>query len=849
MYLLIHVLLKVLARMVKLNSENFVTIQSMSHWRKIQPECIFCRIQPLSQLQALPHCFLIRHNSFIERCTYLTIIDFKCIGIDHHNIQYKFDVIIFVYSLFLLCRKNRLDLATSLVKSPRCDPNIPTEQGQTPLDLATSPKIIQLLLENGATPSYCNMEKCFFPGQFQKDPADMIIKMFVVGDPGAGKSTLVKSIQTEGEGFAYRLLNQLTKVKNVDEKTAGIIPHDINTKAFGRVTLYDFAGHREFYAGHDAILRSSIGNAPSIIVLVVNMRDEVKKIKEKVQYWIEFLGQQIYSVRNKPHLLVVGSHVDEISSGNVKFRSNFLQSIINSNLGSFTSTEQFVLDCRYAERTPMSNLRKRLSFICQNLRSLQKVDFASHFLLVFLLDKFRDDPAVSLTSVEQEIKNYADNKDHWVWMKSLNLPCCCEKLNNQGNILFMKRRRCIEKSWIILNMPVLLSRVNGKLFAPEGFKEHRKVATSTGVVTLSSISSLFPDLNPDMISQFLCHLEFCQEIKDTLVLKMLQSNTESYYATEKFFFFPALVCHDTPTDLWQQSDEFGYHTGWIIKCSKSEQFLTTRFLQVLLLRLAFNFALVPSDSCSAPTTIPVQRKCFVWKNGISWANQSGSEAIIEVDQRKVVVMTRSKQMKLKSVNLRSLVIQVVLLTKSEFCPRVLVKESVILPEYAIYYPINLTQSKTIDITDVALTVKEGEKFVVLDHNQTIELDKLLHFEAYSMLNEQILHDLFDQEIPQHHLKISRELIYLIAEHAHIKTDDFITICKPSLWQLSSCGAHPRDKLAQVLQLWKEEKTMGTPCHLHCTLDQFSVFAGRNPLMVCEGNDKYMFNYVLAIKLI
>ena len=731
-------------------------------------------------------------------------------------------------------RNNRLDLVECLLKSPHCDPNLPTKNGESPLDLASSPQVIRLLLEKGAAPSYYNMEKCFFPDEFQKDPADMSIKIFVIGDPGAGKSTLVKSIQTEAEGFGSRLLNQISKVKNVDEKTAGIIPHDIDTKSLGRATLYDFAGHREFYAGHDAVLRTSIGNSPSIVVLVVDMRDKETKVKEVVEYWFQFLAQQSYEEDNKPHMLIVGSHVDEMSSSNVSSRSKFLQSIINNfSLKSFSSTELFMLDCRYSERSSMSNLRKMLSDMCRKLRSKAKLDFPSHCLLVFLLDKFRDVPAITLASVELEIKKSSQNEEHWTWMKSLDVITACERLNKQGSILFMKSPECVEKCWIILNKPVLLSRVNGKLFAPEKFKEHQKVATNTGLVTLSSLSSLFPDLNPDMICRFLCHLEFCQEIKNTKMLKMLQSETKSYSATEQFFFFQALVCLETPTDVWQHGDDFSHHTGWIISCSKTEQFLTTRFSQVLLLRLAFQFALVPTDS--HPTAVSIQRQCSVWKNGISWANQSSGEAIVEVDQKQVVVMTRSKQMKLESVNVRSRIIHTVLLTKHEFCPKVQTEECLIYPEDAVHYPID-KNAKTVNIKDVALTVKEGKSFIVLKHNQTLELDKLLHFEAYSQLNEKILRNVFDRDGPQHHQKISIDLIHLIAGKAHVNTDEYMTMCKLSPGQLPSTGIYPRDKLAQALQKWKEkEEIMGTPCDLHNTLDQFSVFAGRNPLKVCKGS--------------
>ena len=63
----------------------------------------------------------------------------------------------------------------------------------------------------------------------------MEVKMFVLGDPGAGKSTLVKSLQTEGAMFSC-FKHRFTKVTDIDERTAGIIPYDIVSKAMGRVT-------------------------------------------------------------------------------------------------------------------------------------------------------------------------------------------------------------------------------------------------------------------------------------------------------------------------------------------------------------------------------------------------------------------------------------------------------------------------------------------------------------------------------------------------------------------------------------------------------------------------------------
>ena len=665
----------------------------------------------------------------------------------------------------------------------------------------------------------------------------MTIKMFVLGDPGAGKSTLVKSIETESEGVASRLKNQVSKVRDVDKKTAGIIPHEINSKTLGRVTVYDFAGHREFYAGHDAVLRNSSGNSPSVILLVTDMRGEQKKIQETVEYWLEFLAQQNYEESCKPHLIIIGSHVDEISKDDAKSKSIFLQSLVSShNMDSYLHTDQVMLDCRYAERSSMSKLRRMLSQICQKLRSPEKLDFASHCLLVFLLDKFREESAVTLTMVSHALQKAVAHEVHWKFMVTLDLDSLCSELNKQGSILYMKGH---ENSWIVLDKAVLLSQVQGKLFAPEDFKQHQNVATNTGVVPLSKLSSLFPELNSKMFSQFLCHLEFCQEITDNDVLSLLESDAALSPSTaERFFYFPALVHLQMPPGLWVQCSNFNYHSGWLLKCFKHEQFFTTRFLQVLFLRLAFKFALVPTDIAITSMQHPaLQRKCSVWKNGITWVNQSGVEALVEViEQKQIIVLVRSKLEKLKSVELLSAIIQTVLVAQNEFCCKVLVSESLIFPKDARAYPLDLTQVATVNMTDVAQTVKAGEKFVVLNNNQSLLLDKLLHFEAYASMNEDILQELFSEHNPKHYTQIQPEFMERFSECMHGQVGDIIAVFKLSYKELDVIRTlSDYHKVVELLQLWKKKNEVnGTYCNLHKMLDQFSVFAGRNPLKVAKG---------------
>ena len=359
-----------------------------------------------------------------------------------------------------------------LLEHSHCDPNSATHDGKTPLDIAREPEYIRLLLKFGATPNESSMRKCF-PEHFQNQPADMAIKMFILGNPGVGKSTLVKSLQTEGATFS-RIKHWLTKVTDVDERTAGTIPYDIESKALGRVILFDFAGHREFYAGHDALLQNSMTASPSIIALVIDMRGEEGVIREALQYWFEFINNHATGGRSESHLVILGSHTDCLSSSETKQRFQFLQLITSHHtLDKISIVGQVMLDCRYAESSSMSQLRSILTQSCKALRSSETMAIAHRCFLVFLFDKYRDQPAVRFSIAASEVARgvQLDEYAYLGCLKSSNLIEVCEELNKRGDILFMKNNECPDNSWIVFDKSVLLSQVNGVNFAPEGFKE------------------------------------------------------------------------------------------------------------------------------------------------------------------------------------------------------------------------------------------------------------------------------------------------------------------------------------------------------------------------------------------
>ena len=703
--------------------------------------------------------------------------------------------------------------------------------------MTNEPELIRILLSFGANP-----KTSYFPSHLRHNPTDMSINMFVLGNVGAGKSTIVKAISTEVQGFS-RLRHRISKVKHVDQKTAGIIPYDLQSQALGRVSIYDFAGHKEYYAGHDALLANTMTNSSSVVALLVDMRDEEEKIRETVQYWFQFINNHSHASSSKTHLVIISSHADELPSGESRKKARILQSVVSKlNLENITLAGQFTIDCRFAESSSMTRLRSLLSESCNALRSSDEIEASQHCYMIFLVHNFDDKLAVTFDQAAKELmvkcSKKSDEHVYLEFIKSSDLFELSQKLNDRGHILFMKNHQDPGKSWIVLKKDVLLSQVNGVIFAPEGFKQHQEISTNTGVVPLSKLAPLFPNVDVDVVTKFLCHLEFSQEIKDAELLSVLEAGSrtstvsaESKSSTttdERFFFFPGLVSLNKPQDiaLSSESDSHSY-SGWVFQCSKPEQFFSNRFHQVLLLRLAFSFALAPSDQSSADALV-LQRRCQVWKNGICWANRSGGKAIVEiVDLKKVVALFRSKK-KIELSRLRSSIINTVINAKKQFSSKVAVKESLLLPEDVMKYPLDLAQVTAVSITEVAETITEGKEYVLIDNDHT-ELEKLLGFEPYANLGEAILEEVFDEQ--KSAKEVLDELFFRLADRTH-QRDELHAVFELPLSRLANERIPQGDihRLARDFQRWRDEKGKeGTKENFRKRLDQFSVFAGRNPL--------------------
>ena len=679
----------------------------------------------------------------------------------------------------------------------------------------------------GAKPPYENWSK-YLQVDGPQQPAEAYAKMILLGFPGGGKSSLAKAVKTVRTGITARVVNRLRKVPDFDLRTAGIITDDIISKQFGRMTVYDLAGHSEFYASHDVTLRNALSGSPSsIILLVSDVRGGSEPFRRSVMHWCGF-AENLFerSDDNGPYLILVGSHADQASSAEIRSCQAVVQSLKDTASFSNFRFKGFVaLDCRYAESSRMTQLRSDISECCQALKQEELISFRENSYLVFLLERFVGKPAVTISKVISECTRADHPGAKYIPTDPGSMADICTQLNRRGNILFLPDEAKQEDSWIVLQKDVLLNRLTGSIFAPSGFKEHLKgMATDTGIIPSSKLSSYFPDLDRNLIVPFVCHLQFCHVVSDPEILQQL--SVDHSELGQQFLFFPGLVTIAVPREeVWDSNEEFTHQSVWFIQCRNPDQFFSARFLHVTVHRLAFSSAMAHS-SLNASDQVSIHRICSVWKNGIFWRSLCGIDALLEVvEQKKLVLYVRSRRHReLDAVCLRSSVIYKVLQALQEYCPKVKVDEYFVRHD-SIKYPL-AEATPVVSMTNLAKSIISCVPYAYDTEGQVVEIDALLHFESLASFGEGILRELFTEDDSDVKDAFLAQLVY----QAHSNMDKYMRLLDIKPYSLDTVfdTASPNEthKLLRMFQLWRNRE--GSYANLRSALSTGSVFAGRNP---------------------
>ena len=779
---------------------------------------------------------------------------------------------------------NSLTLVEFLVHDCQCDIDIVNRSGDSPIHIATTynhPDVVECLLlmecnpliENnrGDTPyaiaKKMSLKSCLdhYKHYFERYEEHMVEKVFIVGDHDTGKSTLFRNLQENAEGF-QKVLCQFINVSKVGACTSGVEYCMIDSDTVGKVHLYDFAGHEEYYTCNAAFLEFFTARATGLFVILVDASKAITDIKESILRWVSFIEGSCSRPDQKrfpPYVIIVGSHCDKVSKEELKMKYQQIKDIFSESLQTFLLLAGItLLDCRKRASPGKDHL---CNIICNSSETLRKGKFSLSSRLSkvykYLLGKYGTKFSLTTKEVLETSKGMLKFE---ITLQHL------KQLSDAGVIFYFDDKTPQRNSWVVgVNEPTtLLKGLTESIFCPKKKRTSPDI-DDTGVWLKSKIKEKLDSSDNkqfELIMMFLEYFQFCHRVSQHLVKSMSNSifthqAEDSYEQSDgevnqmpQLFFFPALLNKEIPREkaplIWEKDNEIKYRCGWCLECmpkGKRATYFTTRFLHDMILELALSYAEDP-ECTRSPQEGSFKRKCMIWKNGITWS-QDGVVAHFELPEEKATKHRRSyaflfmacvKIKEVECVKLRSELMQHIRSYHRKHSPHIPVQEFFLHPTELLAYPLENFEVKKltfiINIDNIAMKIQKlsnkSSNFVCTGKEGKVgsKLSDILLFEPYTKLSKQSIEELFNEEQTK---QVSEEYLNKIAKHFGNSWNNFLQ--EMFIPKLEDIDTETLQSSEKILHVWKQQSHINTYQVLREALDRFSIFGGRNPLEIVRNS--------------
>ena len=686
-----------------------------------------------------------------------------------------------------------------------------------------------------------------------RPPLKPNVSMFVIGNTEAGKTTLIKSLQSPSSHTLTNWVMGLFKSVETPSETTGIVPTRLQTDQLSNITAYDFAGPMEYYAGHKAFLE---GISSSIIVITIDISHSVEASVKSFLYWHMFI-RSITNESSVVRVLIAASHSDKLQQKEVNPHISGIQdNMEKKQSNSVMYVACIPLDCRDTASQGFSKLTDIVDS-CYRMVCLElDLDYDNGSVLnVFLKTKFSQTTVCPLSTIHDSLTKI--NAPDLVPLKTPEILLgACKTLQESGYIeIILLELPSMTEVFIIQKTEQFLTKVNSRV-------KHTKFpnANGLGLVSYSMLEQFLKkefndtDIISQVVIQYMVTKQFCSKVMDPeIIRKVAEVITVN---DEDIYFFPHLIQLDQPDGIWMPNPEFSYTCGWTLKCIGNRSFFYPRYFQNLFLRMAVKFALTPSIQRRSSRLEP-STGFKLWKNGVRWLDSAGIEVVVMVsgDQNTVLtlLMRCRGEVQLQVVKLRSYLVKEVFLVKNKYSPRCKTKEYLIHPHCLNHCPPHMPVE--IEISKVLVAIVRKEPNLSLDAKRIsdapgypfLSIRDLHCYEGYAELGPALLHNLLTDE--NRHVVIDDNTLKQLAATMQGKC--------PSIEQVLGISADSSSqkepvRIADVLRRWSSE-TGGKYGTLRDALDQYSLFAKRSSEVCydrCDiaGTLKYLFNFISALSL-
>ncbi len=393
-----------------------------------------------------------------------------------------------------------------------------------------------------------------------------ISRLFVVGHPGAGKSSLVETLKREGFIKSFSRVSD----KSVPLHTAGIVPSIHTSDNYGRVQFYDFAGDPEYYSSHAAILEklflSDVGN--NICIIVLNLKEDAAEIEKKYLYWQTFINHNTKNLEHTPSVLVTGSHADLLPKLELEKKDGNIKSLLRK----FNQQCIYLsLNCCQPRSENIKHLRQQIQVISKN-HEPYRLSYEASVLLGLLENDFSNVIACTAKTIVSHLEQ----------VNFLRLPRSfsglypfLKQLQAIGSLLILGSKE--EDSYLVLNVSRLTNEVHKKMFSEDAFSGMPDMASfNIGLLPHSLVKEVLKEVLPsDFTKECLVQLQYCQEIAHVEIGQDYSISLSSKVGTspdKSFLFFPALCKLDKSSVLWLLPLEGSYSLGWLARCTNPHDY-------------------------------------------------------------------------------------------------------------------------------------------------------------------------------------------------------------------------------------------------------------------------------------
>ncbi|XP_072042725.1 uncharacterized protein [Amphiura filiformis] len=374
------------------------------------------------------------------------------------------------------------------------------------------------------------------------------IKLFLVGHPAKGKSTLKTSLTTG-------VLKSLFMIRHHENRipTPGIEVEEKTIGGAGSFMIWDTAGQVEFHITHAMLL----GTGRGVFIVVYSCCDLEEEQKQQLKYWLCFIKACHDPTEDtKPAIQLIGTHVDQLKDVEMAAALStrhveYLQSIFQDHVR--LNEHVILLDSRQTRSKAVGNLRDALNELAKPLRGELTPKLCDE-----IMKRISSwcKSALPLMYFKQFAEKVRQQIDRLVKDETLNLAL--GYLHDMGQVHHARLRG--RDSIIIVHPNWLTTTIFAPIFAPPDFREDYPGLPLKPEYTIDDLKHYF-------------------KLKDhNLLVVLLEYFELAYRNDDGSFIIPAKLPESTQEIAWAENSSVQRYFGRRIECrDESDMFAIDTF--------------------------------------------------------------------------------------------------------------------------------------------------------------------------------------------------------------------------------------------------------------------------------